>query len=107
MRNVEKQKLDVAKKSIYTNDVNIDDILVSNKHQIRKKNFKYFVVDVNYSNDAIGPLLVKLPKQNVSIKGFEKVCHIGLIKNIKLYYIKCSGMWDKIKNFLKKIFMLK
>ena len=83
MKNVEKQKLHGAKKSIYTNDVNIGDILVSNKYQIRKKNFKYFVVDVNYSNDAIGPLLIKLPKQNVSIKGFEKECHIGLIKKHK------------------------
>ena len=61
------------KKTIYINDINIDDILVSNKHQIRKKSFQYFFIDANYSNDAIGSLLMKLPKRNQWIKWIHKM----------------------------------
>lgn len=76
IENVEKHKLHSAKKekkNIYINDINIGDILVSNKHQIRKKSFKYFFVDANYSNDAIGSLLMKLPKRNQWIKWIHKM----------------------------------
>ena len=77
IKNVEKHKLNSTKKeekkTIYINDINIDDILVSNKHQIRKKSFKYFFIDANYSNDAIGPLVMKLPKRNQWIKWIHKM----------------------------------
>ena len=78
LKNVVKHKFHSSKKkNIYVNDVNIGIYQYQTK-----KNFKYFVVGVNYSNGAIGPLLIKLPKPNGSIKGL--ITHLGLIKNIKL-----------------------
>lgn len=77
IKNVEKHKLHSAKKrkkkTICINDINIDDILVSNKIKLEKRALSIFFVDANYSNDAIGPLLMKLPKRNQWIKWIHKM----------------------------------
>lgn len=53
---------------VQKNNVNTDNILVSNKQYIGKRYFKYFSGYVNHSNDNKKTLPTQLPKSNGSIK---------------------------------------
>lgn len=56
------------------NDVNIDNVLVSNKNHVCKKHFSVFCL-CKSSNNSVKFLLIKLPKLNGLIKPLEKVKH--------------------------------
>ena len=50
------------KKTIDIDDVNNENIFVSNKYYIEVECLKYFIGHVNHFDDEISPLLNKLPK---------------------------------------------
>ena len=53
-------------------DVNIENILGSNKYDIREECFEFFIGYVNKSDDELKPLLIKLSKLSRSVKHFWK-----------------------------------
>lgn len=71
---VEKRNFHSTKEPTNINDVNIDNILVSNKNHVRKKHLSVFWL-CKSSNDSMKSLLIKLPKLNGPIKLLEKVKH--------------------------------
>ena len=79
---VEKHKCCSRKETIDINDVNIDNLLVSNKWHVGGK-IKYFVDYINYSNDIVKPLFIKQHILNGSIKRIEKVKHVSFMFNEK------------------------
>lgn len=64
---IEKHKPHIPKDPVDINDINVDELSVSNKY-MGLRCFKYLVVYLNHSKDNIKPLPIKPPKLNWSIK---------------------------------------
>ena len=92
----------IFKGQIDIKDVDIENVLVSNKYSIVKNCFKYFIGFVNNFLDDVKPLLNKF---NGSVKGFEKVKYMPFmleekhediyLKNITKYRIGLSIILKK------------
>ena len=88
-----------AKKSAPLNLVDVANIVVSNKVKINERS-KYFIGYLD-DIDAVVPLCVILPRMIGYIKYFENG---GKNMSFKIeydeVYVKCSQMWNKIKELL-------
>ena len=72
--------------------VNTEYILISNKYYIWKKCFKYFIVDMNHSNNNIKPFLIWLPVTYL----------MYLYEKHKDTSNKYSEVWNNIKDHVGK-----
>ena len=79
-------------------DINVDDIVVSNKIKGNNETLKYYI---GYSDESISPLCLILPQMSGSIKYFENG---GKNMSFKIeddeVYIKYNEIWNKIKELL-------
>ena len=66
---IEKQKFCRYKSFIFLEDVNIDNILVSNKFSFGKKNYKSFISYLD--KNKIKPFTIILPKTSPYVKCYE------------------------------------
>ena len=78
------------KELIDIQDVHIEHIKVSNKNQIGKKCFGYFIVYVNHSFDDLKPLYIQLPKPNGTIYSFKAVKYLTFMLKEKNEYVKTN-----------------
>ena len=76
------------KKPVNTNELDIEEIVLSHKKSYSKDSFKYFIGCRHKANAFLSPLCVKLPQMNTYAKCFDKDKEI-----LK----KHSEIWDKIK----------
>ena len=98
---IQKQKFHQHKGSISIKNIDINEIVVCTKVSFGKKGFKYFIIYKDAKK--IRPLCIFLPKMNAHRKDFDEAKYVTfLIKHDELLE-KYNGIWEKVKNSLKKV----
>ena len=102
MVNIEIEKFHQYKRPISIRNIDINEIVVSNKVSFGKKAFEYFT---GYKDvKKLRPLCIFLSKMNAYRKDFGETKYISfLIKNDGLL-AKYSEIWEKVKNSIKEEF---
>ena len=87
---------------IFLRDVNIENVLVSNKISFSEKNYKYFISYL-YDDYKFKPLHIMLPKTKAYVKIYDGQTEwmIFLIKTEDLLN-KYNIIWDKVISVIKK-----
>ena len=87
-------------------DVDIENLLVSDKYSFEKSYLKYFIGYVNNFHGDLKPLFIKLPKFNWSVKSFEKVKYMLFILEEKHEDIfkEYNEIWNRVKHHTGKNF---
>ena len=87
---------------IFLRDVNIENVLVSNKISFSEKNYKYFISYL-YDDYKFKPLHIMLPKTKAYVKSYDGQTEwmIFLIKTEDLLN-KYNIIWDKVISDIKK-----
>ena len=97
------------KKSIYknkriysTDDIDVNNILVSKKEPYRNKNsLKYFI---GYNDDIIRPLCIRLPQMTGYARKFNENATMSFIVKDKKLLKKYSKIWETIEGLMKITF---
>ena len=99
---IEKHKFYQHKSPILSNNIDINEIVVSNKISFDKKYFKQFI---GYKDGKkVKPACILLPKTCSYRRDFNEIKYIFLlIKDDKLLE-KYNEIWDKINSSIKKVF---
>ena len=85
------------------NEVDIEEIVLSNKKSNSKDSFKYFIGYRHKGNAFRSPLCVKLSQMNAYAKYFDKNNkYINLLVNDKKTLKKYLELWNKIESLIKK-----
>ena len=91
------------KKSINSNEVDIEEIVLSHKKSYDKDSFKYFIGYRYKGNFFPSSLCVKLPEMNAYTKYFDKdFKYVNLLVNDIEILEKYTKIWNKIKSLIKK-----
>ena len=88
-------------KRIYsTDDINVNNILVSKKEPYgNKSSFKYFV---GYNdNDVIRPLCIMLPQMTGCVRKFNENASMSFIVKDKQLLKKYTKIWETIEELMK------
>ena len=67
---IEKYKFYPHKTPIFLKDLDIENVLVSNKISFAEKNYKYFIGYL-YDNHKVKPLHIMLPKTSAYVKSYD------------------------------------
>ena len=85
---------------ISINDIDINEIVVSNKLSFGKQDFKYFIGSKD--NKKIRPLWIFFTEMSIYKRYFDKTkCMYFVIKDEKIFY-KYIKIWKKVSNIIKK-----
>ena len=99
-----KKSIFYKNKIIYsTDDINVNNILVSKKESYGNKNsFKYFI---GYNdNDNIRPLCIRLPQMTGYARKFDENATMSFIVKDKKLLKKYSKIWETIEGLMKITF---
>ena len=101
---IEKHKFQYYKNPIFSEDVNIDNVLLSNKISFSGKNYKYFIGYL-YDGFIIKPLHIMLSKRSTYIESYnvQTKWNFFLIEDNNLSK-KCNTIQDKVPTDIKKEF---
>ena len=95
------KNINFKNKRIYsTNDIVVNNILVSKKESYGNKNsFKYFI---GYNdNDVIRPLCIKLPQMTGYVRKFDENATMSFIIKNKQLLKKYTKIWETIEGLMK------
>ena len=101
---IEKQKFDQHQRPISIKNIDINKIAVFIKVSFGKRGFKYFI---GYKDAKIRPLFLFLSKMSTYRRDFDETKYMSfVIKYDELFELleKCNGIWEKVKNDIKKEF---
>ena len=97
---IQTHKFHQHKKSILINNIDIYEIVVSNKASLSKKGFKILIGYKGGKN--VRPLCILLPEMSAYRKDFDETKYMSLL--IKEYELleKYNEIWEKVSNSMKK-----
>ena len=99
IKKVDKKEFYSSRQVISLNSVDTSKIIVSDKWKINNTTSKFFIGYFN--EDVIKPLCIVLPQMSGFIKYFESGAkNMSFMTEDKYIYLKCSEIWDKIKELL-------
>ena len=98
---IEEYEFHQYKSPISINDIDINEIVVSNKFPFGKEGFKYFI---GYKdNKEIRPLCIFFPEMSIYKRYSDKTkCMYFMIKDEQIFD-KYMIIWEKVSNIIKKI----
>ena len=96
---IEKQKFYQQKRPISIKNLDINEIVVSNKVSFGKKGFKYFI---GYKGAKIRSLCMFLPRMSTCGRDFDETKYMSFFIKDNELLEKHNEIWEKVKNSIKK-----
>ena len=97
---IEKEKFHQNKRPISIKNIDINEIVVSNKVSFGKKGFKYFIG--NKDAIKIRPFYIILPKVSAYRRDFDENKYMSFLRKYDELLEKFNETWVKVQNSTKK-----
>ena len=99
------EKFHQFKSPILINDIDINEIVLSNKFPFGKQDFKYLI---NYKdNKEIRPLFIFFPEMSIYKRYSDKTkCMYFMVKEENIFD-KCMTIWGKVNIIIEKSLIVK
>ena len=96
-----KKSISYKNKKIYsTDDIDVNNILVSKKESYGTKNSLQYFIGYN-DNDNIRPLCIRLPQMTGYARKFDENATMSFIVKDKQLLKKCTKIWETIEGLMK------